>query len=82
MRVWTFESKLSDLSHAVRLLGHRTRRALTEYTLRVCTRYRQNRGKRSPQMLPHPDPNTVSWSIPQEPGLRPPTWLFKVKVKL
>ena len=81
MRVWIFESKLSDLSHAVRLLGHRTRRALTEYTLRVCTHYRQNRGKRSPQMLPHPDPTTVSWSIPQKPGLRPSARLFNLKVQ-
>ena len=80
MRVWTFESKLSDLSHAVRLLGHRTRRALTEYTLRVCTRYRQKQGKRSPHTLLHPNPSTITLRRPQKPGLGRSAWPLNLKV--
>ena len=80
MRGLMYESKLSDLSHAARLLGHRTRRGLTKYTLRARTHYRQNRGKRSPHTLPQPDPTTVTLSIPQEPALSPSAWHFNIKL--
>ena len=82
MRVVTCQSKLSYLSHAVRLLGHRIRRGLTKSILRAHTRYRQKQGNRSPQTPLQPIATTVPLSTLQEPGLGLSDWLLYLKLKV